>query len=133
MTGVLNAVIAAGGKFGYSVTIANHTGGTTYGYNDSVPAGAISPGTFRGVNIRVAGSRSGNDNFTLSLNGPALSQSFFQSVLVQRTNGALVLYRSGDATFTPGALANVWLWGSGGADPAWTATSPSPRTIIIAF
>src|SRR5687767_10903308 len=133
MSGVLNALVAGGGKFSYSVTIANHTAGTTYGYNDSVPAGAITPSSFRGVTIRAAGSRSGNDNFTLVLNGPELAQSFFQSVLVQRTSGASVIYRSADAVFTPGALANIWVFGSGGADPAWTSTSPSPRSIIIGF
>jgi hypothetical protein len=135
MTGVLNAVVASGGKFLYSVTIANIGGvANEYGYNDSaVPSGAISPSTFRGVTVRVAKSRSGNDNFTLTLNGPALAQSFFQYVAVQRTNNAWALYRSADAAFTPGALANIWVWGSGGADPAWTSTSPSPRAIIIAF
>jgi hypothetical protein len=135
MTGVLNAVVAGGTKFIYSVTVANLQGlDGAYGYNFSTePSGAISPSTFRGVDILVASAWAGptNFDFNLSLDGPALEQSFFQYVMVQGTDGSWRTYHSADADFfVPGELSNIWAWEADG--PPWTATSPSPRTIIIA-
>lgn len=132
MTGVLNAMIAGGGESVYNVTIGSFAG-PSFGLNDSVPAGSISPSTFRGETIKVAASRAGNDDFTLTING-VYTQSFIQSVTVQRTDGALEIFRQQDvSSFISGPSTSIWQWGSGGSDPAWTATSPSPRAIIISF
>jgi len=132
MTGVLNAMVGGGNKQTYSVTIASLPG-PSFGMNDSVPGGSVTPTSFRGATIKVAASRTGNDNFTFTLNG-ALAQSFIQSVLVQRTDGAWALFKQQDVSFfASGPSVTIWQWGAGGADPAWTSTSPSPRQILVAF
>lgn len=129
MTGVLNAMVGGGGKFNYSVTIGSGAG-PFYGYNEGSAVGSVSPGSFRGLTFADLSSRAGNHDFNLALNG-AVAQTYFQYVMVQRSNGAWSIYRQQDALFLSN-VDTIWTWGSG-SDPAWTGTSPSPRQIIICF
>lgn len=132
MSGVLNVLAAGGGKFVYSVTVGSFAG-PSYGFNNSAGAGAISPATFRGLTVLDVDSRSGNNDFNLTLS-TVVAQTYFQYVMVQRTDGAWTIYHQADAFFTGGPINTLWTWGFGvGGDPAWTATSPSPRAVIIAF
>lgn len=132
MSGVLNVMVAGGNKASYSVTIANVGGvASTYGYNSgSVPSGAISPSLFRGLTLIDVSSKGGQYNFNLALNG-VVAQTYFQYVMVQRTNGAWTQYSQQNVSaFTSGPANSIWTWGTG-TDLAWTSTSPSPRAIYI--
>jgi len=132
MTGVLNAVVAAGKiETTYSVTIGNIGG--VFGYNDGSGIGAISPANFRGIGITSVISDSGDWDLSLQLNSNSVGQSFLKGVRVQTTSGTIRTYLASAASFSVVGPASNWNWGAGGSSMAWTSTSPSPRSLVIFY
>lgn len=128
MTGAANTAgvnIAASGE-NFSVTVGNS--GTIFGFV-SGSIGAVSPTSFKGVNIDAASSDSTVPayDFSFSLDGGgALAQTFFRAVLVQRTDSTWIRYETAAASFSVGT--STWTWGTG-TNRAWTATGT--RAIIL--
>jgi hypothetical protein len=113
MTGVLNAMVGQGGSV-YSVTVG--TNGLFYGFNSADAFGAISPST-TDLGITIEGSH---------------TQNYFSGVTVQTTSGSIRYFPSSSATFSTFGSSPVlsgWTWDTN--TPAWTATTPSPRFMII--
>ena len=128
MTGVLNAVVGQPAGLRYTVTIVQiQSSPVVYGYNSSGGFGAVSPSTFKGRNVIDVSSNQGVGQFAfnVALSGTD-SQSFFQAVWVQGTDGIWKLYRTSDGNYS----ANIWAWDQVGTKP-WTATTPSTRAIIL--
>jgi hypothetical protein len=129
MTGVLNAMAGQQAGIRYTVTIGAMSA-NVYGYNPSVPAGAISSNAFLGRTIVNVSSDGGVSQFafTVALNftGADLPTNFFQAVWVQGTDGIWKTYRTANASFQN----NIWAWDAGGSRP-WTGTSPASRALIL--
>lgn len=131
MTGMLNAMVGQIGGLRYSVSIGSSGGSpVVYGYNTSVPYGAISSTAFLGRTIMAVGSNQGAGQYALSValnyTGSDLPTNFFQAVWVQCTDGSWKTYRTSAAFFS----LNIWSWDTVGAR-AWTGTSPASRDIIL--
>lgn len=127
MTGVLSAMVGQGGVV-YSVTVG--TNGVFYGFNLADEWGAITPSTYRGSIIQLT-AVSSQDDFNLTIEG-SHTQNYISGVTVQTTSGSLRFFPSSSATFSTFGSSPVlsgWTWDTN--TPAWTATTPSPRFIII--
>ena len=131
MTGVLNALAGAPTSSIYSVTMADiSSSGVNFGYNDSAtPGGSISPGTFRGVTIKVVANNTSPspDQLGVTLEG-SRSQSFFTGIEIQKTDGTLAVLYTNVAIFADLTTVSSWVWEINGI---WTAATPSPRRIRI--
>lgn len=128
MTGVAGALVAGRTSKLYSVTIG--TGGASnFGYS-SGGFGAISDTSIAGRSIiTLATDETGATDFTLTINGAAVSQGYIHKVEVQDTSGSVRTYFTSAATFGPG---NTWTWGTG-SNRVWTSTTPSPRSATISY
>lgn len=131
MTGVLGAIVASQNSQPIIVTIGNSA--AQYGFNSVAVIGAVSPGTFKGNTIRVIASDTSYD-FAIEILGTSLPQTLFRSVTVESTAGTIRTFLASAATFsaTSGPDKSTWLWGTG-SSKVWTATSPSPRTVLIHY
>jgi hypothetical protein len=131
MTGVLNAVVSNQNAQPFIVTIGNAA--TQYGFNSVAAIGAVSPGTFKGNTFRVIASDASYD-FAIEILGTSLPQTLFRSVTIESTAGTIRTFLASAATFsaTSGPDKSTWLWGSG-SSKVWTATSPSPRTVLLHY
>jgi succinylarginine dihydrolase len=132
MTGVLNAVVGQASAASIVVTIGV-AAGTQYGFNSVAAIGSVSPATFKGNTFQVIASDTSYD-FSISILGASLPQTLFRSVTVQSTAGTIRTYLASAATFsaTSAPDKSQWLWGTG-SSKVWTATSPSPRTVLIHY
>lgn len=133
MTSVLNAVVASHNSASFSVTIGNAS--TQYGFNTNEAIGSVSPSTFKGNTLYGIASDVSFD-FGIVILGTGIPQAFFRSVVVQSTAGTIRSYASSAATFSSGVgiggNQSQWLWGTG-SSKVWTATSPSPRALILQY
>lgn len=122
MTGSMQAASPLPG-YNNSVTIGT-PGGSTFGFV-SGSYGAVSPVSVKGQGIGAV--RSTTTTFEIILQSITLTFDFFRTVRVQNTAGAFILLSAATASFTAG---NTWTWTVTGP---WTATSPSPRSIIFTY
>jgi hypothetical protein len=135
MTGVLNAMVGGGEQL-VLIDVTMGTDGTTrFGYADSgsgisgAPFGSASTTAFRGKTIEILmSSGAAGNNLALRFDSAVSDSAFFKRVLVQATSGSQRTFLIGDATF----ITDTYTWGNG-SDPAWSATSPSPRRVIIYY
>jgi hypothetical protein len=124
VSGVLAALAAGGSAVSYSVTVADITSGTIFGFNEAEGDGAISPTTLNSAAIQSVSSRTAaagsQNNIQIVLEG-SLAQSFFSAIVVQGTDGVIRRYNTSDATFATFGTEPVFSsWNWTGTDTAWT-------------
>lgn len=108
-----------GSATNFTVTVGESAG--TYGFI-SATYGSVSPTTYSGKSLaRVTGGDAGANDLRIEL-PLTVTQNFFRSVLVQRTDGTWTRYETSAATFSGGSIsAGIWQWGSG-SNRVWTST-----------
>lgn len=132
MTGLAISSSALASTFStYSVTLGNS--GSSIGYARTL-FGSVSVTTFRGMGSidRLWSNPTGSVDFQITFTTGTFVVPF-KYLRVQATSGSFIVYPYASAVFT-GSLGSSGGWGWGnGSSPAWTATSPSPRSVDIVW
>jgi hypothetical protein len=123
----LHASAAAAGTV-FSVSIDES--GSVTGFRIPVSEiGSISPANFKGLAVQAANSGPAW-NFGFSLEGTT-AQDFISYVRVQTTAGTVVQYDQADATFEASGGLSTWTWPIDQSGGAFTATTPTPRSVTV--
>lgn len=123
------AAVTAAASYSYVLGPAENASGA-FGYDStSGTPGTLNPiTTLKGVTIITLRSDNLSADLALVMQG-VRAQNFWRTIVAQATDGTWRRFNSADASFS--APANtVWSFGTG-SSRVWTASTPTPRGVII--